>query len=255
MKYAINEKYSYLKDVVLDMPRLFKECNNVLYQGRNTIKILDIEGVKLNVKCFKVPNIVNQFAYKYVRPSKAKRSFLYGMKLLAKGINTPEPVAYLEYSNCLGLTQSYYISIHEDSDYTFRELIGRDISEVKDVLLAFTNFTYRLHVNGVYFIDHSPGNTLIKDNGGSFSFALVDLNRTKFFNKPIDVDLGIKNFYRLGSTPEMVDVMAKEYARLRNLDTHMVLESMMKQTMEHNANVIKRNIKKGRTDNPNKLKK
>lgn len=246
MNYEINEKYSSLKEVVLNIPKLFEESDNIIYKGRNTIKILNVDGLNLNIKSFKIPNIVNRFAYKYVRPSKAKRSFHYGQKLLSKGINTPDPVAYIEYSTCLGLTYSYYISIHEQSDYTFRELIGRNIDEISGVLTAFTRFTYKLHEQGVYFIDHSPGNTLVKELGDSYKFSLVDLNRTKFYEKPLDVELGIRNFYRLGSTPEMVEIMAKEYARLRDIDPIIVLESMMKQTMEHNANVVKRNIKRGR---------
>lgn len=246
MNYVINEKYNDLKDIILSIPDLFEKSNEVVAKGRNTIKIIETNGVRLNIKSFKIPNFVNRFAYKYARPSKAKRSFEYGSKLLAMGINTPEPVAYIEYTNLFGLTSSYYISIHEECDYTFRELIGRDINEIKDVLVEFTRFTYKFHLNGVYFIDHSPGNTLIKETDEGYEFSLVDLNRTIFYKEPLNIELGVKNFYRLGSTPEMVEVMAKEYADLRSVSPDIVLAKMMKMTMDHNNSVKKRNIRRQR---------
>lgn len=246
MNYSINKKYSDLEETILSIPELFENSNEVIMKNRNTIKVIETEGLRLNVKSFKVPNIVNRFAYKYVRPSKAKRSFEYANKLLDKGINTPEPVAYLEYSNCLGLTNSYYISIQEDCDYTYRDIIGKDIEEIRDVLVDFTKFTYKIHEAGVYFIDHSPGNTLISEKENGYKYSLVDLNRTKFFNKPLDIELGIKNFYRLGSTPEMVNVMADEYARLRGVDQEMVRNKMMKMTMDHNEAVIKKKLRRAK---------
>lgn len=246
MKYRINKKFSDLKEIIFSIPDLFEKSNEVIMKNRNTIKVIEINGLRLNIKSFKIPNVVNRFAYKYIRPSKAKRSFEYAQKLLSKGINTPEPVAFIEYSNCFGLTNSYYISIQEDSDYTFRDLIGKRIDEIKELLIDFTRFTYNFHVNGVYFIDHSPGNTLIKELDNGYKFSLVDLNRTKFYGKLLDLDLGIKNFYRLGSTKEMVEIMAKEYASLRNANPQMVCEKMMKMTMEHNESVAKKKLRRSR---------
>jgi len=42
---------------------------------RNVIKIVTVEGEDLNIKAFKIPNIVNQIAYGFFRKSKARRSF------------------------------------------------------------------------------------------------------------------------------------------------------------------------------------
>ncbi len=240
MYYKINSRYSGLKETILSIPELFEKSSEVIMNNRNTIKVIETRGLRLNVKSFKVPNIINRIAYKYVRPSKARRSFEYALKLLSNGINTPEPIAFIEYSNFLGLTNSYYISIQEDCDYTFRDIIGKNIEEIKELLIDFTKFTYYIHSKGVYFIDHSPGNTLIKKLDKGFRFSLVDLNRTKFFNKALDLDLGIKNFYRLGSTPEMVEIMAEEYARLCEADVERVCSKMMQMTMEHNSKVLKK---------------
>jgi len=242
MRYEINPSYSLLKEKILDIPRIFENEGQVIQDGRNLIKSINIDGLTFNIKSFKTPNLINKYAYRYLRKSKAKRSFQYGSKLLKLGVSTPDPVAYIEYSKLGGLTRSYYISIQAEYDYTFRELIGQNIENINDVLIEFTRFTYNFHKQGIYFIDHSPGNTLIKENDSGFNFYLVDLNRTKFTS--IDIDLGIKNFYRLGSTKEMVEVMAKEYAKLWNTDENSVIEKMMQLTMSHNEVIKKRKAKK-----------
>lgn len=240
MVYEINNSFTDIKGDILNIPKLFSKQGELLAQHRNTVKILDVNKYKLNVKSFKIPNIINRFVYKYIRPSKAERSFKYAQKLKELGVNTPQPVAYLEFSNLYGLTNSYYISFQEEYDLLFKDMIGKEISEIKQILIEFTRFTYYMHTKGIYFIDHSPGNTLITKTDNGYRFSLVDLNRINFFDKPLDIDLGIKNFYRLGSTPEMVEVMAEEYAKLRNINPKIVYDKMMNMTMDHNAKVRKK---------------
>ena len=46
-------------------------------RGRNLIKSFEVKGQHINVKSFKIPHLLNQFIYKFFRPSKAKRSFEY----------------------------------------------------------------------------------------------------------------------------------------------------------------------------------
>jgi hypothetical protein len=242
MNYKINPKFINLEKKILDLPCLIEKEGEIIQKGRNLIKSIEIDGYVFNVKSFKTPNFINKYAYRFLRASKAKRSFLYGNRLLKLGVYTPEPVAYLEYTSLGGLSRSYYVSIQEDCNYTFRELLDKKIGDIEEVLKAFTRFTYNFHKQSVYFIDHSPGNTLIKEIDGGFEFYLVDLNRTKFTN--VDLDLGIKNFYRLGSNEEMICVMAKEYARLWNTDENYVYSQMLKLTMSHNESVRKRKAKK-----------
>lgn len=108
--YQINPKYKSLEKAILDIPRRFDQEGEVIDDGRNVIKILDVEGERFNVKSFKKPNIINQFAYAYVRKGKAQRSFEYANILLERGVGTPEPIAYIVYRNVFGVTRSFYIS-------------------------------------------------------------------------------------------------------------------------------------------------
>ena len=68
---------------------------------RNVIKIISIDAIDLNIKAFKIPNLINQFAYRFIRKSKAQRSFEYANKLIDLQVGTPKPIAYFEYRTCL----------------------------------------------------------------------------------------------------------------------------------------------------------
>jgi len=190
---------------------------------RNSIKVVEREGKKLNVKCFKRPNYINRYVYTRLRKSKAKRSFEYAEKLIEMGIGTPNPIAYAEKSINGALNKSFYISEHLDYDLTIRDI---DLSKPghEDILRAFTRFTYNLHENKIVFLDHSGGNTLINLNDGNYEFYLVDLNRMIF--KTLSFNDRMKNFERLTSHRDQVEIMAKEYAHLLDMPENEVFNSM-----------------------------
>jgi len=182
---------------------------------RNKIKLFELEGKTINVKSFKIPHLINKIAYKYFRKSKARRSFEYATALLEKGIGTPQPIAYFENYDSVGLKDSYYVSEHLQCDLTFRELVEiPDYPDHSTILRQFTRFSFDLHEKGIEFLDHSPGNTLIKKVGeGQYNFYLVDLNRMNFHDM-MDFDLRMKNLSHLTPKKEMIAVMSNEYSKL-----------------------------------------
>ena len=198
---------------------------------RNIIKLFDLDGQTINIKSFKIPNIVNKVAYKHFRKSKAKRSFEYATILLQKGIGTPQPLAYFENFNKFGLLDSYYVSEHLDCDLTFRELVEiPDYPDHENILRQFVKFTFDLHEAGIEFLDHSPGNTLIKKGqDGKYSFYLVDLNRMNF-HEGMDFTTRMKNFSRLTPKKEMIQVMSNEYAKYYSQSETVIFENMWMET-------------------------
>ncbi|GEL11405.1 hypothetical protein FGL01_21440 [Flavobacterium glycines] len=182
---------------------------------RNTIKLFELDDKTINIKSFKVPHIVNRIVYRYFRKSKARRSYEYAVRLLENGIGTPQPVAFFENSNWLGLKDSYYVSEHLSVDLTYRELITiPDYPDYENILRQFTRFSFGLHEKGIEFLDHSPGNTLInKAEEGQYRFYLVDLNRMNFHSS-MDFEQRMKNLSRLTPKEEMVVIMSDEYAKL-----------------------------------------
>ena len=197
--------------------------------NRNVIKIVTLSGSKINIKAFKKPNLINKIVYKFFRKSKAQRSFEYANKLTELGVGTPKPIAYFEHSNMLFFGQSFYVSEHLDCDLTYRELTKDfNIPDYDIILRAFTRFTFGLHQKNIHFLDHSPGNTLIKKNGDHYEFYLVDLNRMKF--APMDFETRVKNFSRLTIHESMVQVMSDEYAKCSGEDYNKIFDLMWKKT-------------------------
>ena len=204
--------------VLIDIIESFNSKGILFGDGvRNKIKLFKLEGKTINIKSFKTPNLINKIAYKYFRKSKARRSFEYAAILLEKGIGTPQPIACAENFTLLGLQESFYISEHLQAELTFRELVLQpDYPDHENILRQFTRFTFDLHQKGIEFLDHSPGNTLIKKaDDGSYSFYLVDLNRMNF-HQFMDFELRMKNFNRLTPKKEMLAIMSDEYAKLYN---------------------------------------
>ncbi|MGJ5642190.1 Kdo domain containing protein [Formosa sp. S-31] len=200
-------------------------------QPRNTIKLFPLNGKQINIKSFKVPNLVNQIAYKFFRKSKAQRSFEYANVLKNRGIGTPEPIAYYESSNPLLFKHSFYVSEHLDVDLTYRELSHNlNYPDHENILRGFTRFTYRLHQEQIHFLDHSPGNTLIKKVGEGYEYFLVDLNRMEF--GPMDFDKRMRNFERLTKQESMVKTMSDEYAKCSGEDPKKVFDAMWTYTQE-----------------------
>ena len=200
---------------------------------RNKIKLFEFEGQTINIKSFKVPNFINKIAYKYFRKSKAKRSFEYANKLLENGIGTPQPIAYFENYDFVGLNDSYYVSEHLECDLTFRELVENpDYPDHNNILTHFIRFSYQMHQKGIEFLDHSPGNTLIKKKmDENYDFYLVDLNRMNF-HQTMNFELRMKNLSRLTPKKEMVAIMSEEYAKLYQKSEKEVFEKMWYYTNE-----------------------
>ncbi|MGB0982177.1 MAG: lipopolysaccharide kinase InaA family protein [Winogradskyella sp.] len=200
-------------------------------QDRNSLKLFQLEDKTLNIKSFRVPNLVNQIAYKFFRKSKAQRSFEYANKLKKLGIGTPQPIAYYEFETSFLFKKSYYITEQLDCDLTYRELTtDLQFPNHQEILRAFTRFTYKLHQNQVNFLDHSPGNTLIKKVRNNYKFFLVDLNRMEF--KPMTFKNRIKNFSKLTIHKSMVETMSDEYAKCINSNFDNVFPLMWQYTQE-----------------------
>jgi len=219
---------TFLDDIIINYDVKGEDYGN---QDRNSLKLFKLEDKLLNVKSFRVPNLVNQIGYRFFRKSKAQRSFEYANRLQSLDVKTPQPVAYYEYKSIFLFKKSYYISEQLNCDLTYRELTtDLDYPNHEAILRAFTRFTFSLHEKQVKFLDHSPGNTLIKKVGNDYEFYLVDLNRMEF--KPMNFEERIKNFAKLTINKSLIAVMSDEYAKCYNKPYQEVFNLMWHNTEE-----------------------
>ena len=213
--------------------------------NRNSIKLFDFENKIINIKSFKIPNFFNKIIYSFFRKSKAFRSYDFAQKLTQMGIGTPTPIAYYEQKGILGLGKSFYISEHLEFDLMFRDLVeNQDYPNSDEILKQFTAFSFKMHQNGIEFLDHSPGNTLIVKNGNLYKFYLVDLNRMSF-HKNMDFQLRMKNLSRLTPHIEMIKKISVAYAQLSGENESLIFNTLWKYTSEFQYRYFrKKRIKK-----------
>ena len=235
--FVVHPQYSHLESSLKEvLHRFAKEGEMVVDGDRNTIKKMKLEGVDFSVKKFTTPNLFQSLVYRFLRKSKAKRSFEYASKLISLGIGTPHPVAYLERFGP-GLRDSYYVSLHLDYDLDFRVLNHNPRwPDRTEILKQFAAFTFQLHEKRIHFLDHSPGNTLIKINPeGEYDFYLIDLNRMRF--ESMDLNLRMRNFRRMWLSKTMINIMSPVYAIL-----HGSAETEVHRLMTHYSRKFQKKI-------------
>lgn len=223
MRVIINPKYLHLRKEVEAIPHSFQREQDVVYDGRNILKRMDLGGVDVVVKSFKKPHIINRVVYSYFRQSKAARSYAYSMELQKHGFDTPEPIAMIEQFQRGLLSYSYYICCYDNGE-TVRSLMDGKVAGNEDKLLAFARHTAAMHQAGILHLDYSPGNILIHQNDANeYSFSLVDVNRMQLLPE-IDCDVVCRNMCRLCISREVLTYIMTEYASLRGWNVASTVE-------------------------------
>lgn len=213
MTCVFHPDFQDLESQIKDIIASFDKHGSLIGDGkRNVIKTFEINGIEVNVKSFKSPNIVNKIVYRFFRKSKAQRSFEYALRLEKMDIGTPQPVAYIEFPRGLFFDRSFYVSLQMQVDFTFKEfLLVENHPSQDDIIAAVTTFTYQMHELGIHFLDHTSGNTLIRERQGHYDCFLVDLNRMNF-NQNLNYEKRIQNLSKLTNNPDVLRKIAAIYA-------------------------------------------
>ena len=227
----INADFELKGDKIIDLINNFSSAGIVIKDSRNIIKKFDLNSLKINIKSFKVPNIINSFVYNFFRKGKAERSYFYALKLLSLGINTPTPIAFFEFKNLFFLSKSYYVSEQLEYDFSIRDVI-KDLRfpDRDKILKLFVKFTFKLHENNINYLDHSPGNTLIVKKKLNYDFYLIDLNRMKFEN--MSLNKRMQNFERLSQDTSILSIFSKEYSELYSKD-YKLINNLMREKVDN----------------------
>jgi len=225
MIYELNPKFSHLKSMIENIESIFEQSNHVLYDQRNVIRVVDYENEKFVVKAFRVPNAINRFAYRYLRPSKAKRSYQFALKIGAK--LSPEPIAFIEQHKKGLLSKSYFISRFFDYDHTIHEvLINKDLEDRNKILKDFADFTYKLHQLEILHHDYSHGNILIKNlknesSESNYEMKVIDINRMEL--KPLGLKTRLENFARIKADDNDMNIIIGQYAKKMEMPVEKLL--------------------------------
>ena len=93
---VVNPSFQHLQEFARQIPERFDSDGTLLYRKRNVVKLYEIDGMRVVVKRYKVPMFHQRVDYTFIRPSKAKRAYLFALRLQEMGIETPTPIAYIE---------------------------------------------------------------------------------------------------------------------------------------------------------------
>ncbi|MDP3266136.1 MAG: lipopolysaccharide kinase InaA family protein [Sulfuricurvum sp.] len=205
---------------------IFAGDDHSIHKARNELKIIELDGINTVVKSFKVPHLFNRIVYTYFRKSKAYKSYHNALRLQKLGISTPKPIALIEFYEAGFLRESFFIAEYFEYDFTIRTPLLEPLEDREAIFKAFAAYTYNLHQKGVWHLDYSPGNILIKRHEGGYQFSIVDINRMEF--RPISALEGCENFNKLWASDEEIDIMGREYARLSGFNVAVTIAEMKK---------------------------
>lgn len=214
----INPKYEHLRGWLEQLPDVFEQSGKVIYDSRNQLRVISApDGTLVNVKRYHTPRQPNRLIYSLgLRRPKGLRAFLYPARLLELGINTPEPVAYIEQRHCGMLGMSYFVSLQSPLGHTFYDLLNAREETYEELAAAFGRFTATMHNGEVMHLDYSPGNILWDKDSQGYQFAVVDINRMHFGK--VDIKEGCASLRRLWGPKRFIELIARSYAAARGFD-------------------------------------
>lgn len=205
---ALNEFVQSLPDQFDTLPDA-----EILHQGRNVVKMVEREGVRMVVKSYEHLSLVNRLLYGRVRRSKAVRAYRYAERLLAMGIDTPTPIAVVDIRRRGILSRSLFVSAY--SDYESAAVINSypaKTETLQPLMDALAKFIFRLHDAGVLHKDLNITNILYRPTADEgYRFQLIDINRMNF-KSHLSMSERIKNMRRLSCNPTAYAYILEQYA-------------------------------------------
>ena len=227
-RIEINPEYGHLRAFIERIPATMEADGTYIYGGRRNliVKMTSPDGTVLNVKRFQQPRSLNRLIYSMgIRQPKGRRAYTYPARLLAKGIETPEAVAYIEDRNTLGLLrQSWFVSIQCPYAHLLYEMGDARPEVYEPMAEALARFAAHMHEGEMLHLDFSPGNILWdaqplpkgEEEAAPIRFSIVDINRMHF--GPVGMEAGCRSFARLWGPKRFIQLLVEEYARQRGFD-------------------------------------
>lgn len=227
MQIVINPQYESLRPWIEQLPNIFAQSGEVIYDARNQIRVIKgADGILYNVKRYHQPRFLNRIIYTLFRAPKAQRAYDNSLFLIEHGIRTPQAIAYILMGNCW-LAESYLVTIQEPLHHTFYEFRGRSIEGDEAIVSALAQLAAEMHTKGIVHKDFSPGNILFDYENGKPQLSIVDINRMER-NRYLTKRACCRHFCRLWGEEDFFRYLGHEYARFRGWDVRQTTQLIIK---------------------------
>lgn len=203
-----------------------EEISSVFDYGktRNRVLAFNYKGKRYVAKYFTSPSLAEKIKVLLGFKSKARKGYDNALRILGSGISTATPIAVWETYSC-----GILIGCGLITDYLDGLCVGLiHVPEVPEderrrVGRAFSDFTLRMHLAGLYPKDYNVGNVIVEtreeptEPESRYRFSLIDVNRFNFGKVP-GKKKAMKGFDQLGVYNEMFDSVVVPYANQRGWD-------------------------------------
>lgn len=215
IKYSLKYSNPAYKDLVKNIDKLFEDSSELLFSGRNQLKIVRFNNENFVVKSFKRPNIIRSYIYNNILKSKAEKSFDNSTICLQRNIDTPQPIGFLCIAKNFKLSNSFFVSSQFKYDFDLRTVF-EDFHNYKDIVRDFISFVYNMHENNVYHHDLTRGNILVSKHSNKTQLKVVDTNRMSFLK--MNLEMRMESLSKISNNHEELNFIAKYYSDISNFD-------------------------------------
>lgn len=239
MKIVVAEKYQSMGDQLNALPHpTAEDAGEVVYQKRNEVRRVVVDGKPLMVKRYKRPNMLQRFVYTFFRPSKAERAYRFAAMFRERGIETPHEVAYMEERRSGLFADSWFVS--EEATGTESHLLLREVQEFSHELAdAVMAQVVMMHSKGILHGDLNLSNFLCTPTNEGYRFSMIDTNRSRFCQGWPSRRQCVKNLVRLTHRRDLFEYLVSSYARQRGWDEQQTVSEALRELHRFEHRIIK----------------
>lgn len=208
-----------------------KDDASLIHSGRNKIWRKEISGMTIAIKIYGYSPL-KSIIYS-IRKTKARRAFENARALIARGIATPFPLAFVEKRGFINrLTGSMYISMYEETEPLEKYIDYGD----RLVLDEFARFTALLHSKGILHHDLNATNVRVTVKDTTVTFSLIDINRMTFMSdvESIKLEERFENITRFSSLNDDYIFFVKKYLTYSYL-SEQILDLAIRRKIKHDS--------------------
>jgi len=230
----------FAADFIPQVPAFFTKRGEIIHNSRNQIRVFEENGQAVNVKKYCIPPIVNRILYSLGwRTPKAKATYQNAVKILENGFLTPRPFGYILQRKAGLLNFSYFIS----EQIQHMQPMGYK-THPHALITALANYTADLHEKGMLHLDYTPNNILLVEKDGQYTFALVDINRFRFYKEEVPLNAVLTNLMKPFHDDEQLKMFVIEYAKRRGWDENLYKRVLKRRHLRNAYDDFKSRLKK-----------